>query len=156
VRFLSFNDYTIQIIDEIGELAKAQNIERRAQQLESALQKVDTHSKLTANQVASVFNTSFNLFQNVLNVFGVSIPPIAGALINSLVSMASAYSAAAAASAAGHDYIAASIMGMAVIAMTTNIIGATAANTAAEKALNESQRLAQSFISFANSWRFLY
>jgi len=152
----AFDQYYIQVIDEQGEMAKAANIERKAQGLESTLQAVDTHSKLTLNQVTQVFNMGFNVFQQLLNVFGISLPPIAAATIQSIVSMASAYTAAAAASAAGHDYIAAGIMIAAIISMAANIASATAANEATEKALRSSQQLAQSMVSFANSWRYLY
>jgi hypothetical protein len=146
----------IPIIDEQGEMGKAANIERRAQGLENTLQRVDAHSNLTLRQVTQVFNMGFNVFTNVLNVFGISLPPIATATIQSLVSMAAAYTAAAAASAAGHDWVAAGLMIVAIISMVSNIASAVASNEATQKALHSSQQLAQSMVSFANSWRYLY
>src|SRR4030042_4065196 len=110
----------IPLIDEQGEMGKAANVERRAQGLESTLRQVDTHAKLTLNQVAQVFNMGFNVFTSVLSVFGVSLPPIASATIQSIMSMAHAYTAAAAASAAGHDWIAAGMITVAVISMLSN------------------------------------
>ncbi len=154
---------SIFLLDTTEELAKLDHVDQKAKDARKEVQKADEavdrlegHMKMTFKQAVHIFTAGYRMVENLLNMFGISIPPVINAIVSGMNPLISAIGALGTAETALGNIFAGIAVAMAVTSMISGMMAAQNAEDETARAIQQGRQFTQSILSFSNSWRNIY